>query len=284
MSIGVGFVRFILSVSLILNVSCSGNILETFADKTSNEALYAAAKILINEGDYNAALAKIALMEGAYVGRREVVSLKASAYAGLCGLRFLPFVMDLQNIGTARVMPLLLSHFVGGTTSRIDNCVLAEDTLATIGGITARTNDENLFMATIGLAKVGAVMSLYADANQDGLVTVGFDACDSSGVVRAAGAWVESDLRELGTGLTVALANLTAISGSTSLGSAEVATMNALCAALALFNPAYNFCAITDPTAFTANHLKGIMSLIKEDDDIGLGGNCVGDLSVCNCP
>ncbi len=81
-------VTFILFFVLVANLSCSVNILESFADPTTNEALEVDAKKLINKGDYLGAIAKIDKMTSSYRSGRGVVGLRAQAYAGICGLDF----------------------------------------------------------------------------------------------------------------------------------------------------------------------------------------------------
>src|SRR4051812_43078161 len=95
--VATGFLCFVLALS---NLSCSVNILSTFADKNTNEALYEDAVSANNAADYNGALSKIALMTGAYVSLPKVLELKASAYAGLCGFVFIPFTQAFAAIGT----------------------------------------------------------------------------------------------------------------------------------------------------------------------------------------
>ncbi|NJL25619.1 MAG: hypothetical protein HC902_10885 [Calothrix sp. SM1_5_4] len=282
-------VRVVLSgVVAVSTLSCSVNILENFADKNTNEAYYADAVALLNDGDYSGALAKIALMTGVYPAHRKVVALKAAAHAGICGLTFIPFVQAMGDLGSTRLLPFLVSQFKNATGARIDACRTAEDLIESIGAIAERTTDENLLLALISFAKIGNVLSYYTDAGQDGTADAGVNPClnarGSRPSAAVAGDFYESDLRELGTGITLALNNIDAISSSVSLGSDSLSDINGVCATLASINAAYDFCSITDPSAFTANHLKGIMSLIKEDSSVGLGTNCSGDISACNCP
>src|SRR5690348_360263 len=92
------------------NLSCSVNILKTFANTQTNEALYEDAQALINAGDYNGALADIALMTDAYPAMPKVLELKASAYGGLCELNFLDFANKLSQIGSTLLFPFLLQQ------------------------------------------------------------------------------------------------------------------------------------------------------------------------------
>ncbi len=90
-------IALIISFCLVVTGSgCSVNVLENFAVKTSNEALYNDAYSAMNAKDYTGALTKIALMTGEFPALRKVVKLKAEANAGLCGLEFLPFVQAMK--------------------------------------------------------------------------------------------------------------------------------------------------------------------------------------------
>ena len=268
---------------------CSVNVLETFADTTTNEALYADAMALVNSGNYTEALSKIASMTSSYAGTRSVRVLKASAYGGLCGFSFLGFVESLQDMGTTRLLPFLVDQFKNATGTRIEACKNAEAEIEAIGTVAERTTDENIFMLLNSLAKVGNVLSYYTDANQDGTSDVGTNVCTRTPLgARPGGAiagdWYDSDLRELGTGLTIAIENITALGSSVNLGNSALTSVSSACTSLAGVGAGLNFCSITDPTAFTATHLRGILSLIKESSAVGLGTNCAGDVTTCNCP
>lgn len=279
--------RFLVFCALIsMNLSCSVNVLENFGNKNTNEALYVDAQTLMNKSDYAGVLTKIAAMSSTYAAKREVLTLKASAYGGLCGLKFLDFVETLSNMGSTRLFPLLLSAFrAGATTTSMDNCLLAQTTIESIGATAVRTNDENMLMVLILFAKIGNILSFYADSDQDGTGQAGYNVCTIGGGRTAGAAIDDSDLRQLGTGITLAVQNITAVSTSVNLGNASLTDVQAACTQLASLNPAYDFCAITDPTAFTATQLKGIRSLLKEDQSVGLGiSGCSGNLTSCNCP
>ncbi len=281
--------RALLCAALLVgNVNCSVNVLEIFADKTTNEALYVDAKRKMNEGDYEGALEIIDSMTDDYEAQREVVVLKASAYAGICGLVFLPFVEALGDLGTTRLFPLLLSHFRGGATvAKIDACIEAETLVTGIGTIAQRTNDENLLLLMISFAKMGVILSYYGDVDQDGTVTAAYDVCaDGGGSRTAGGAIAEADARQFGTGLTQAMANIQAVSSSIDLGGSSLTAISDACADLAAIPPAgdYDFCSVTDPDDFTTEHLYAIRSLLKEDSVVGLDSmGCNGDVSVCEC-
>jgi hypothetical protein len=260
-----------------LTLSCSVNILENFADKNSNEALFVDAKANINNGDYDAALAKFDQMTGSYLTDRHIILWKATAYGGKCGFRTLKFIEDFAAVGsTTRMFPFLVSEFKGGSPERIDACIAGEHLVESIADIGSRTADENLLLALLSFAKMGNVLSLYTDSDpQDGVADTGVDPCLDARATRptlgVAGDFYDADLREFGTGLTLAAANLAAVSSSVDFGADAFSGVPAL--------P-----AVYDPTGFSAAELLAIQSLIKEDSAVGLGTNCTGDVSACHCP
>lgn len=271
------FARWLATFALAFsNLNCSVNILENFADKTTDDAYFVEAQKAINEGNYQSALDTIALTSSAFQSERKVVNLKVSAYGGLCGFNFLSFAESLQGM-SGRLFPFLLGAFVGGTTTKADYCVQAEDLLESLGASSARTNDENVMMMVLGFAKVGTILNYYADTNDDGTADAAYDVCAA-----AVGTDIsDTYAREIGTGITLAADALSALAGKVNLGSSIATTLTNVCSQLP---PGYDFCAKTDPTSFTANEVKGIRSLLKEDSAVGLGANCSGDLTACNCP
>lgn len=274
------------AVMMVLSGGCSVNILETFADKNSNEALYVDAVTLINSADYSGALTKIALMTPPFSETAAVHELKASAYGGICGFTFISFVQAIQA-NTGRLMPFLVNQFKGATSAKISACINAEAEITGLGTVTERTDDQNAFLVLSSLAKVGTILSYYTDSDQDGTADQGGgeDVCQNNLGARPGvpvkGNWYDSDLRQVGSGLTLAVEALTQLGTKVDFSGASMASVTTACGSLAVGG---NFCAVTNPASFTATQVKGIQSLIKESSTIGLSINCVGDVTTCNCP
>ena len=193
------------------------------------------------------------------------------------------FVQDFSAVSststTSRLFQFLVKEFVGGTPARIDACISAQGLMESIGVITYRTADENLLQALIGFAKMGNVLSLYTDADQNGVADAGVDLCLDGRGARAttavAGNFFDKDLREFGTGLTLAISNMTALASTIQFGAGAFTAFSALPAATI---------AITDPTAFSTGDLQTMQTLLKESTTVGLGTACTGDVTVCHCP
>jgi hypothetical protein len=234
----------------------------------------------MNAKDFDAALEKIALMTGEYPTLRKVVKLKAEANAGLCGLEFLPFVTAMGDMGSTRFFPFLMSHFSAGTVAKIDYCKAAEDLIESIGSVTERTSDENMDLLLISFAKLGNVLSYYTDLDDNGTVDAAYNPCTVGPATRTAGPLDDTDVREIGTALTLAIQNISAIGSSDELDLSAIETIETACASLP---PGYDFCSITDPALFNpATHLKGIRTFINESTDVGLG-TCTGSVSTPAC-
>lgn len=272
-------------VLLFSNLSCSVNILKNFADTNTNEALYEDALAYVNIGEYDSALAKIALMTGTYPTDAKVLELKASAYGGKCGLDFLDFAQALQNIGSTKLFEFLVSQFTGRTITHINNCILAQDTMLSIGTIANRTVDQNFFLILISFAKIGNILSYYSDsAPANGVPDPTYDACAVGGAPAVGGPITDAHAREIALGFTLAYQNLDAVAGSVSLGGTEFTTIDSLCTTIG-----GTTCSKTTTASFTALEVKAIRSLVVSTD-IGLSlssgaiGTCPGDISQCTCP
>ena len=277
-------VFFILAL-VFSQVSCSVNILQTFANAKTDEALYTDALLAVDHGDYSTALAKIADMSTDYAADRKVIGLKASAYGGRCGFNFLTFVRNLTGM-SGRLFPFLLASFNSATSSSIDDCTAAQNLMLSLGANADRTNDENMFLTVIALAKVGSILSFYTDTSpHDGTADGAWDAsaCGTGGSRTAGASMTDADQREVGSGLTIAMSGLSYLAGRVNLGSGSLTAVTAACNQLSGPLASLNFCSITDPTAFTAPQLKAIMGFVRENTDIGLG-TCSGDITSCYCP
>ena len=274
------FLSIWIILSIFFSIGCTTNILESFSDTRSDEALLYEAKRKINDGDYDTALTYFTSMTATFLTRRDVIGVRASAYGGKCGLGFLDLVDGITNMGTARLFVFLMTHFQSGTTDKRDSCATAETLMQSIStSYASRTSDENLFLSLVDLAKMGVVFNRVADSNNNGAVDAGFDACDN-------GDLPDADVRQIGTAINLLRTSVNGVSGTTFGSFASV--INNVCDNWPGGLATYNFCVsggspVFDGTTFTANQLKGIRSLINESDVVGLG-SCTGDILTCACP
>lgn len=264
-----------LSFALVLG-SASGcqNALSESADKNSNAAVYFDAQKLLSARDYDTAISKLLSLTGAFRTRHDVVVTTASAYAGRCGLDMIGLVDAISSNPGTRLFPLLLSKYKTAAAGNIADCAQAETlirSLAPSDNFASLSGDENVFLAFLSLVKVGAILATYADLDDDGVADGTFDSCNTTKLP-------DAKARDLGTGITLAMAALTA-SGAPVAGAA-LSGFTTACASLPA--PA-QFCTIYDPAAFSANMVKAINGLVRTQDYVGLG-TCADTLANCVCP
>lgn len=258
-------------------VGCN-NLFTSLGDPTTDEAILFDAQRNIDKSNWDAALLDFPKLSAAAQSQRSVLALHASAYAGRCGLSYVGLISSLGNMGSNKLLSFLMQTFSSATVSKIADCIQAEALLNTITSDPAlRTLDENLFLIFLSFAKIGTI--LQVDADPTGATPApAFDACSTGSLSDAHAAQVAS-------GIANAIVTLTAIGASTTIGSGQATTISALCAALGSL-PApyssYNFCAATDPNAVTPEQLKGVRSIIQENQYIGIG-SCNNTLASCLC-
>ena len=270
--------RVIILLALGTQLSCSVNILEEFGDTDTDRSKYVEAQKLVSKSSFTEAIAVLATTSADYQTRSDYRTLLASAYAGRCGLEFLDFVTEIGNIGTSRLYLYLMINraSLAATADNQSDCSEAITQLQAIGSTGAlRTDDQNIFLAAVSFIQMGVIFSKTADTDNDGTLDGGFDACSSGSIS-------DTDIDAYGNALMILIESISAVSNP-AFGSDQLTDVNAICTTLA--DPPYNETDICTKTsgAFDASERLLLRSLIKEDQDIGLG-QCSGDISVCFCP
>jgi len=187
------------------------------------------------------------------------------------------------------LFPFLMTQMPTPVAGNIDACVNATNTIQTIGAADA-TTDDYIFLALIAFAKIGTILSFY-NGNGTATVNTNYDACTIAGARAMGGQITDADAREIGTGITLALAGLQAVAGKINLGAGSLTQMQNICTTLNSPPFNVNLCGITNPASFTALEVKAIRSLVKENTVLGLGLtqangsiSCPGDVTNCFCP
>ncbi len=269
------WIRLILILLSISLSSCSQNAFLESAKRDTDDARLFEARKLMNQSRWDEAITAIQATSTATQAKRETKATLASAYAGKCGLNLIQMADQIANAGSSALFAVLLLALRNADATAIANCQLAETTLLSINSTAAsRTADENTLLAFVGFAKIGAILSVYGDTDDDGTVQPAFNPCNT-------GELSDAMLREVGTGITISVASLGA--SGTSIGSALSTSVTSACTTLAGVNPAYDFCSITDPTGFSVSQVKAIGGLVRSTDTPGLG-TCAGDIATCVCP
>ncbi len=275
-------VKFLMAafMSLVLLTACSSNILEDFADTDSTEAKIAAINDLIDARSFDAALTEFNTLSAADQAVRANQVLLAQIYAGQCGMDFLGLSEDITQIGTSTLMVALMAAFPGAVAADVTACINAEATILGIDTSGAnRTTKENLLMAYIAWAKIGVILSQYADTDDTGTVDGAFDPCQ-------VGDLPQTQAQHVATGIANMLDGLGNI-GSSGVGSDQLTGINAVCTVIEGVDPNYNFCNSKQVTDVTAQQEQGIRSAILDATNIGLGANgCASDFGTpgCVCP
>lgn len=236
----------------LFTFGCNRNFFSETAQRDTPEAILFEARKLLNLRQYGDAIAELETLGAADLARREVVAIRASAYAGRCGLEFIELVDSLQNMGDGdSLFEMLLSGLKSATS--YDDCRTAEDLIESISTDAAeRTTDENLLLTFVSFAKIGAVLAVAADDDDDGIANAAYSACTLS----------DAEAGEIGTALSHAATSLAGVSGVVDSIAGEITT---LCGALG------GTCSVTDPTAFSALQLSAIRSATHDDGGLGLG-------------
>ena len=265
-------IRLLIGCAAILLAACSGNLLSSVADTTSDAALFFDAEVAISAKNYGSAVTIIESMTATGQTARTVRLLKATAYGGLCGFEFLGLLQDLSDGGSTRLFATLLSSMKAADATALTNCQLAFDEVQLISTTAAsRTSDENIFMTVLGLATVGVVLENGADSGNDG-VADSYDHC---------AAFTDAQLNSMVAGVAETVSSISALGGS--IAGIDVSSLTTACTALG----ALSFCDSIDPNAVTADERQGMKGLIGSDQSVGVGGSnnagCAAGQSVAVC-
>jgi len=270
-----GASKFIIGVFVLLaSASCSDNILEELSNKTNEAALLESVKRSLATQDFAAAVTTCALFTTAQRLDPDTAYTCASAYAGRAGLNVLNLVTDVAGYSPPNNLLVYLMGLNNGAVAQdITDLVTARDLLRALGQASARTAEQNALMTMIAIHSLGIVANLYADGDDNGTVDGGYNSCDITDLPAAGAQMAVNALWELQES-----GGASGIPGSSTL----VTAVQAACTALAGFSGVLDFCAQTDPSAFTTDQVRGARSLFAENAlDFGLGDCANGPTCVC---
>lgn len=257
---------------LTIVMSCSGNVYTEMSNKNTEEALLESALKSINSGDYDGAIASLNKITSAYRHDASVSKAAAAAYAGKCGLNFFNLVTTITGVTAATPLLLFMNAFTAVSVVPA-SCDSSQAEIEFKYGATSavRPADINLFLAILGIAKMGTYLRSIADPLQTGSVNASFvDAC-------AVGTITDVQTKEVGTGLGLLLDNIASLTAAIAGNSAitSLAGLQAACGAA---------CVITDVNSanWTAANIKIIRSAIKSNS-FGIQ-NCGNNPFVTCCP
>ncbi|UXR64485.1 hypothetical protein EZJ49_15560 [Bdellovibrio bacteriovorus] len=160
----------ILLLSLTLTTSCGQpNLLTDVSQTDSDEALFFEAKRKIDELEWTAAIDIIEnQMSDSYAAQVDVQEALAGAYAGKCGFTFVDIINGLRNSPSSNLFPFFMNIFAGNVldTSACDRSI---SIITSFGSVLQRTNDQNLFLTILGIARIGTTLGAKLDPTHDGV-------------------------------------------------------------------------------------------------------------------
>lgn len=247
------------------------NVLKETAKTDTPDAVFYQAKLEMNNRNYLGAIGLLQTLGPTYLAQRHVAIVYASAFSGRCGLDFVSFVQNLENVGSATsIFSYLMGEYPGATDPQIADCLFSESILNSLGDFTTRTDDENILMGLSSLTKVGTVLSRYADADGDGSPDAGFDHCDLTDLP-------DDAVREIGTGVAQAILSVSQVASD--ITSDALTEISDLCN----LSPSLNaFCTNTDKNAYSAIEVAAFRAILGSTD-AGIG-SCPGGFVACVCP
>lgn len=260
-----------LAAGLLMNIGCGGNFFQLTAKKDTSEALYQDARDSLNDLDYDTAISKIVEIStkdsSFYLRCEKVDGIKvcpredlAGAYASKCGLNFVTFVSSLTaSSGSPFLFFMQKFQTVAVSPS---NCYEAQKVIETFGATAgARSTEQNLFMAVLGMAKMGTYLRDAADVNQDGNADATYSSCSSSSITT-------DYLRQVMSGMGLVIDNLAAVSAVLSGNSSALTDLEAIKAVCGAA------CSITDPNSSSFDETVTRKLLRSSDSGIEPSSGC----------
>lgn len=272
--------QLLMPVIFLLTSSCA-NIFEAAGNKNTDAARYEEAQKLLNEEDYDGAIEKFDLLSDSFMSKSKVRKAYASALAGKCGLNFINYFDSLGNAGSGALFKFFMNAFTGKTISP-NHCKLAQAQMELISDSRALTDGEKIFVAILGMAKIGAYIRNKADVDGtgslgDGTMDATFKVCKHTD---DANHLTDSEMKEIITGFGMILINIAA------LGDDSPSGLGSLSQACTDSGITPNPCEITDVDSVSAQAISFFRLLLKSSV-VGIG-SCATPVSdptfIACCP
>lgn len=260
----------------ILSFGCGGNIFQLTAKKDTSEAIYQDARNALNKSELDVAITNLMTLSTKdpvfYLRCEKIDGIKicpredlAGAFASKCGLDFVNFVSSLAN-SSGSVFLFFMKKFQNVTVYP-EFCYEAQKVIETFGVLSgSRTSEQNLFMAILGMAKMGTYLRSAADTNQDGEVDSLYNSCESASI--------STDyLRQVISGMGLVIDNLAAISAVQSGNSSALTDLDSI------KNTCGSTCSITDPNSSSFN--ETVVRVLLRSSDKGMEPNSGCTFPLC---
>ena len=255
-------------------VGC-GNVFTDISDQHSDSAILYAANMSLSSGQWTQAITQIGTLTAATKNLRSTQVLLSSAYAGRCGLDIIALANTMQNNNgaTNSFFDLIKAAFLGSTASQEADCVTAQTILQTAWGQTQPSATfspvENILMAFIGLAEVGAIINHNGDPNATGTVIwqrpLHNDPCDAT---NGDTSLPISEVNQVVVGVSLTIQGLLA-AGTSQSGSMQ--QILALCTGTGVL-VSTGICSVSQTSQVNASERLAMRGLLEETlNGIGLG-------------
>jgi hypothetical protein len=251
-------ISYLLIVTMTFMASGCGNVYSGLSNTTSDDAIYEDVQKLADEKNWSQALTEIATLSAGRQADSDVIETWAGLLAGKCGLDFITYFNTISNGTLTGSTPIkfLMNAF---TQVAVDpgSCELAQAKLEEIStDPNQRTQSENLFMAILGMVKIGTYLRSVADLDGpgglgDGAADTGsgYDSCSTT-------ALTDADVAQVVTGIGLVSNNssaLSAVAGSSDITTA-MASISAVCGST---------CAKTDASTVTGTDITLVRDILK---------------------
>lgn len=270
------FLKATLVVAIAFASGCGGsNLFKTFAATDSDESLYRTVLDSLNDGNYQNAIDACDLMSPSMATSSRGLYVCANAYAGQCGYTLFTVVNQYEAYAGT---PLLFEYFMeqnnGATNAKITACGTALSKIRSIGSASARSSDQNYLAILSGLTHAGVILNTLADTDDDATPDPSWDSCNNTD-------FPDATARQFGQALWEMYRSSEATQST--LTDPIKTALDAVSTGIDAVDTTYNFLKATaDPSAFTANEVKGVRTLVKEGMALGL--DYCANFAVCKCP
>lgn len=251
-------ISYLLSVVLTLTALGCGNTYSSLANKTTDDAIYENVQQLADQKDWTNALTQINTLSASKKSDPAVIETWAGLLAGQCGLDFISY-FNTVSTGTlvgSTPMKFLMNAFTQVAVTP-NSCQLAQAKMEEISTNPAnRTNSENIFMAILGMVKIGTYLRSVADKDGAGNLGdgnadtgAGYDSCSTGSIS-------DGYITQVITGIGLVTANASAL--------ATVVPSSAITTAMASINAACGAtCAKTSAGAVNASDITLMRDILK---------------------
>lgn len=219
-------ISFLLVLVLTFTASGCGNTYSSLSNKTSDDAIYEEVLKSVDSQDWNEALAQINSLSAAKKSDPDVIQTWAGIFAGQCGLDFISYFDSISN--ASLIGSSIFKYLMNAFTQKAVNpgaCLLAQQKMEEIStDPLLRTDGENLFMAILGMVKIGTYLRANADIDStgnlgDGTADASYNSCNSASIS-------DADVTQIITGIGLVTTNLTSLTSVISSSSITTALTN----------------------------------------------------------